>query len=184
LLPGLESQDQALPELIAEVLPPGVRSLILTAVMAATMSTSSSFLAAASSLAVQDLYEPMFGAGSSEAQQIRHSRIITALLALPSLGISLVFPGVVSLVVFATLLAPAAIFVPFVLSVFWKHTPRRAGFWAILVSAAAGCTAQLFWYEQVDGWLGSVHPMFVAPVAALLVMIAGAMLGNRKAVDA
>ncbi len=180
LLPGLENQDQALPELVAQILPEGVRSLIMTAIMAATMSTSSSFLAAASSLAVQDLYEPLFGAGSSQAQQIRHSRIITATLALLSLGMSLVFPGVVSLVVFATLLAPAAIFIPFVLSVFWRHTPRRAGFWAILVSALAGCISQLFWYGELENWLGHVHPMFVAPVAALAVMLPAALFSRPR----
>ena len=181
LLPGLESQDEALPELIAQVLPDGVRALILTAIMAATMSTSSSFLAAASSLAVQDLYEPIFGKGSTEKQQIFHSRVLTALFAAVSLGISLVFPGVVSLVVFATLVAPAAIFIPFIMAIFWDKTPAHAGFWAILVSAAAGCSSQVFWYEQVDGWLGAIHPLFVAPIAALAVMIPAAFLGKRTA---
>ena len=102
LLPGLDSQDEALPELIAQVLPEGVRSLILTAILAATMSTSSSFLAAASALAVQDLYEPVFGKKATDKQQILHSRVITAVFAAAALAISLVFPGVVSLVVFAT----------------------------------------------------------------------------------
>lgn len=180
LLPGLESQDQALPELVAQVLPEGVRALVLTAILAATMSTSSSFLAAASSLAVQDLYEPIFGQGATEAQQVRHSRVITAVFAATSLAISLVFPGVVSLVVFATLVAPAAIFIPFILSIFWKRTPRRAGFAAILVSAVAGCASQLFLYEQVGGWLGAIHPLFVAPIAALAVMIPAAFLEKAE----
>ncbi len=174
LLPELQSQDEALPELVAQVLPEGVRSLILTAILAATMSTSSSFLAAASSLAVQDLYEPIFGAGASEAQQIKHSRIITAALAAISLAISLVFPGVVSLVVFATLVSPAAVFIPFILAIFWKNTPKQAGFWAILAAAAGGCASQIFWYDQLNNWLGSIHPLFVAPVAALTVMLVAA----------
>jgi SSS family transporter len=176
LLPGLADENQALPELVAQVLPEGVRALIMTAIIAATMSTSSSFLAAASSLAVQDLYEPILGHGASEDRQIFHSRVITALFAAISLGISLVFPGVVSLVVFATLVAPAAIFIPFILSIFWDRTPAQAGFWAILASAAAGCTSQIFWYEQVGGWLGAIHPLFVAPLAALAVIIPVALL--------
>ena len=107
--------------------------------------------------------------------------MITAVLAAISLGISLIFPGVVSLVVFATLVAPAAIFIPFILSIFWDRTPTHAGFWAILVSAAAGCSSQIFWYEQVEGWLGAIHPLFVAPIAALAVMIPAALLGKQKA---
>jgi Na+/proline symporter len=78
------------------------------------------------------------------------------------------------LVVFATLVAPAAIFIPFIMSIFWERTPAHAGFWAILVSAITGCTSQLFWYEQVDGWLGTIHPLFIAPIAALAVMIPAA----------
>ncbi len=179
LLPGLADENQALPELVAQVLPEGVRALIMTAIIAATMSTSSSFLAAASSLAVQDLYEPVLGKGASQERQIFHSRAITAVLAAVSLGISLVFPGVVSLVVFATLVAPAAIFIPFILSIFWEKTPAHAGFWAILASAVAGCSSQIFWYDQVAGWPGAIHPLFVAPIAALAVMIPAALF-NRS----
>ena len=178
LVPGLESQDEALPQLVAQVLPEGVRALIMTAVMAATMSTSSSFLAGASSMAIQDLYEPMFGKGASEERQVFHSRVVTAVRATMALIISLVFPGVVSLVVFATLVAPAAIFIPFIMSIFWDRTPAHAGFLAILVSALAGCASQVFLYGQVAGWPGAVHPLFVAPIAALAVMIPAA-LSNR-----
>ena len=180
LIPGLENENQAVPELVAQVLPEGVRALVITAIIAATMSTSSSFLAAASSLAVQDLYEPMFGQGAGEDRQIFHSRVITAALATTSLGISLVFPGVVSLVIFATLVAPAAIFIPFILSIFWDKTPAHAGFWAILVSAIAGCTSQLFWYEQIEGWLGAIHPLFVAPLAALAVILPAAFFSRSE----
>jgi len=105
--------------------------------------------------------------------------VITAVLAAISLGISLVFPGVVSLVVFATLVAPAAIFIPFIMSIFWDKTPAHAGFWAILASAAAGCSSQIFWYDQVGGWLGAIHPLFIAPLAALAVMIPAALF-NRS----
>jgi Na+/proline symporter len=180
LLPGLADENQALPELVAQVLPEGVRALIMTAIIAATMSTSSSFLAAASSLAVQDLYEPIFGEGASEERQIFHSRVITAVFAVTSLGISLVFPGVVSLVVFATLVAPAAIFIPFIMSIFWDKTPAHAGFWAILASAVAGCSSQIFWYDQVTGWLGAIHPLFIAPLAALAVMIPAAVFNRNQ----
>ena len=103
-----------------------------------------------------------------------------ALLAALSLGTTLIFPGVVSLVVFATLVAPAAIFIPFILSVFWKRTPKRAGFWAILGAAAAGCASQVFWYQETDGWLGAIHPLFVAPAVAIAVMLVGAVVAHSR----
>lgn len=179
LLPGLSDENQALPQLIAQVLPEGVRALIVTAVIAATMSTSSSFLAGASALAVQDLYEPILGKGSTEEQQVRHSRVIVAVLAALSLGTTLIFPGVVELVIFATLVAPAAIFIPFIFSVFWRKTPAHAGFWAISAAATVGCISQVFWYEQVGGWLGNIHPMFLGPIVALVVMLTGLLWKPR-----
>lgn len=180
LLPGLELQDDALPQLVATILPEGARALVMTAIIAATMSTSSSFLAAASSIAVQDLYEPILGRGATQKEQITHSRVITAVLAAASLGISLLFPGVISLVIFATLVSPAAVFIPFVLSVFWKRTPAHAGLWAILAAAAAGCSSQIFWYGELDWWLGKIDPLFVAPIAASIVMLAGLWVGGSR----
>ncbi len=181
LLPGLPNENQALPEFVAQVLPEGVRALIITAIIAATMSTSSSFLAAASALAVQDLYEPILGRGATDAQQITHSRVIVIVVAALSLGTTLIFPGVVELVVFATLVAPAAIFIPFIMSVFWRHTPAHAGFWAVLAAAAAGCGWQVFIYGQFANWLGGIEPLFVAPLVAGLVMLLGTVVGGRNA---
>ena len=66
LLPDLAHHDEALPALIMYIFPPGVRGLFLTGVVAATMSTSSSFLAAGSSLFAKDIYEPVLARGSSE----------------------------------------------------------------------------------------------------------------------
>ena len=183
LLPGLENQDAALPQLIAQVLPEGVRALIITAVIAATMSTSSSWLAAGASLAVQDLYEPILGRGATEQEQVTHSRVLVIVIAVLSLGTTLLFPAVVDQVIFATLIGPAAIFVPFVMAVFWRRTPTHAGFWAILAAAAAGSVSHLFLHEQVVGVLGDIEPMFFGPLVGLLVMLVAALLApaDRRA---
>lgn len=183
LLPGLDNQDAALPQLIAQVLPPGVRALIITAVIAATMSTSSSWLAAGASLAVQDLYEPILGRGATAAEQVRHSRVLVLVIAALALGTTLLFPAVVDQVVFATLIGPAAIFVPFVMAVFWRHTPTHAGFRAILAAAVAGSISHLFLYDKVVGVLGDIEPMFLGPIVGLLVMLLYAFIDPRKGTD-
>lgn len=178
LLPGLENQDAALPTLIHEVLPAGFRAFFLTAILAATMSTSSSFLAAASSMVIQDLYEPMRQGGkrSSQASVVRHSRIATLLLAIGALVVSQIFPGVVSLVVFATIVAPAAVFVPFMFGLYWRRTNRAGAFWAMLITAVVGVLSQVFWYGQVDGWLGAIHPLFLGPAVGLAVLVVASLV--------
>ena len=77
LLPDLAQHDEALPALIKHIFPPGVRGLFLTGIVAATMSTSSSFLAAGSSLFAKDIYEPLLGRGSSEQHLLKVSRLAT-----------------------------------------------------------------------------------------------------------
>ena len=32
------------------------------------------------------------------------------------------------------------------------------------------CTSQIFWYEQITGPLGAIHPLFIAPLAALEIL--------------
>lgn len=176
LLPGLENQDAALPSLINEVLPAGYRAVFLTAILAATMSTASSFLAAASSMVIQDLYEPLLGPDDSQKTMVRNSRIATFVLALVALLVSLSFPGVINLVVFSTIIAPAAVFVPFIFGLFWQRTNRRAAFWAMLSAAVLGVLSQAFWYREVETWLGAVHPLFLGPALGLVVLVTASLL--------
>lgn len=181
LLPGLPHQDEALPTLIRDILPAGLRSFFLTAILATTMSTASAWLAASSSLMVQDVYEPLARRRLEERPLLRASRLVTVLVAALSLGIALYAPGVVNAVVFSTLVAPAAVFGPMMLGLYWKRIDRRAGFWAMLVGAAAGVASHLWLYGKSGGLPGAVHPLFFGPGLGLLVLLALSAILRRTA---
>jgi SSS family solute:Na+ symporter len=81
LLPDLESPDQAFPALIARLLPEGLRGLILTALLAAIMSSLDSALNAAASLVTMDFVRPLRPALSGRAL-LRIGRLSTAVFIL------------------------------------------------------------------------------------------------------
>lgn len=171
LLPGLDHDDQALPALLNSIFPPGVRSLFLAGILAATISTASSYLSAASSLFAKDLYEPLLARAPSEAKLLRVSRLATVAVAAVALVFALAAPRIVDAVVLSVLISHAAVFVPLLAALYWPGVARRAGAWSILAGALGGLTAHFFLYGKV-AVLGAVHPLFFGPICALATLAA------------
>jgi SSS family solute:Na+ symporter len=184
LLPHLRDQDQAFPALVARIFPHGLRGFFLTGILATTMSTASAYLAAPSSVFVQDIYEPLVRRRLGHVDLLRVSRISILILAVVSLYVAVRLPGVVDAVVFSTIVSPAAIFFPLVLALYWRRTNPRVGFWALLAAAATGAASQAFWFGHAHGLLGAVHPLLLGPAIGLFVMVAGSLGGGRAAVTA
>lgn len=76
LFPGLASPDQAFPKLAFELLPVGLRGIIVTALVAAIMSSLDSALNAAASLATMDFVRP-FAPRLSGRALLRIGRLVT-----------------------------------------------------------------------------------------------------------
>ena len=179
LVPGLAHDDQALPALLKAIFPPGVRSLFLAGILAATISTASSYLSAASSLFAKDLYEPLLAREPSEARLLRVSRLATVAFAGVALVFALAAPRIVDAVVLSVLISHAAVFVPLVAALYWPGAARRAGVWSILAGAAGGLACHFFLYGRVAFW-GALHPLFFGPLCALAVLVA-LSVGARRA---
>jgi SSS family solute:Na+ symporter len=171
LMPGLHDQNQAFPALIERVVPVGLRGFFLTGILATTMSTASAYLAASSSVLVQDVYEPLLRSGLQGRHLLRTSRIATIGLAAAAFVIALYFPTIVNVVIFSTLVAPAAIFFPLLFALYFKRTNRRAGFYAILSAAVAGVADQA-WVAGHGGVIGAIDPLFFGPAIGLTVLLA------------
>jgi solute:Na+ symporter, SSS family len=172
LVPGLKDQDRAFPSLVANIFPHGLRGFFLTGILATTMSTASAYLAAPSSLFVQDIYEPLIGKQLNRGRLLLVSRISVVLLAAIALVVALRLPGVVDAVVFCTLVAPAAIFFPLLGALYWKNINLKAGFGAILAAAIAGSISQLWlWGNPAAGLLSNIHPLFLGPGIGLFVLV-------------
>jgi Na+/proline symporter len=175
LFPGLKDQDQAFPTLIARVVPLGLRGFFLTGILATTMSTASAYLAASSSILIQDLYQPLFKAAGHGKSLLRSSRVATIVLAALAFAIALRYANIVDVVIFSTLVAPAAIFFPLVFGLYIKRTNRRAGFLAILGAAVGGVVDEVWLFGHTPV-VGAVDPLFFGPLIGLIVLVVSMFL--------
>lgn len=78
LYPDLETPDLAFPTLAFELMPIGVRGLIMAALIAAIMSSLDSALNSASTLVVKDFIEPIWSIG--EDRQVWLGRVVTGIV--------------------------------------------------------------------------------------------------------
>jgi len=96
---GLTRADGIFPKFIVEDMPPGISGLIVAALFAAAMSTLSSSLSSLSSAAVLDIYVPLAGAGKSDAQLLKVSRLATLIWGVILVGAAILFIGLKGTVV-------------------------------------------------------------------------------------
>ncbi len=163
LFPGLENPDMVFPTLAAELLPVGFRGLILTALIAAIMSSLDSALNAASTLVSIDFMKEakpdisddalvLFGRGFTA-----FAMVVGAIYAPMIRSFENLFEYFQSVLAYVT---PPIVAV-FVVGIFWKRINRHGGFWAIVLGLLVG--VPLFLTKEIFGlWtdLGWPEPHF------------------------
>ncbi len=137
----LDSSDNAFPLLVTELLPAGMKGIVVGGLVAALMSSLASLFNSSATLFTVDFYKK-FRPNTPEKQLVRIGRIATA--AIVVLGI-LWIPVMESIGDFLyeylqdiqSLLAPGIAAV-FLFGVFWKRTSAKAGFWGLLIGFVVG----------------------------------------------
>lgn len=165
LLPDLEDGDKALPSLVNELLPVGLRGLFVAAFLAALMSSIDSYLNSAATIVVNDFYKRFIDVDLSETKMLRIGRITTAVLVVWAICFAFMLTvlseksGIYT--IFQTLMAffqgPALAVL--VLGVFWKRASGNAAFVSLLLGIATSISlfaiSQPTVYEAL-GW----EPLF------------------------
>ncbi len=167
LLPELDSPDQVFPALAFELLPRGLRGLILTAFLAAIMSSLDSALNAAASLLTMDFVKPLRPATSGRAL-LAIGRGFTAVLIILAALYAPLIERFGSL--FQYFQSTLAYLVPPVVAVylgglFWARFTAAGAFWALAGGIGAGLV--LFLLKEVTGaWeaagLAPIHLTYMA----------------------
>ena len=178
LLPGLESPDQAFPALIARLLPEGLRGLILTALVAAIMSSLDSALNAAASLLTMDFVQPLRPSLSGRSL-LRIGRVFTAILILIA---ALYAPAIERFgSLFQYFQATLAYVVPPVVAVylgglFSSRFTAAGAFWALAGGISTGLA--LFVAKEVLGlWVAAgLPPVHFTYMAMAIFVIAFAIM--------
>lgn len=172
LLPHLDNVNNAFAAIIQFALPDGIRSLVITAAMAAMMSTASAGLLAASSTLSEDLLPALRGGRPSS---IGISRICTLIAGVIVLVVALVVSDVLSALTLAYNLLVGGMLIPLIGAIFWKRaTPAAA-----MTSMILGCvTAMAFMIK--DG-LEANTPIYYSLAVGLVSYIFVSLLSQRPA---
>ena len=178
LYPDLERADMAFPVLTVDLLPVGLRGLVLTALVAAIMSSLSSTLNAAATLVTYDFILKL-RKDIPDRRLVATGRILTAIFMI--IGI-LSVPFITQFgTLFEYFQSSLAYVVPGIVAVYFlglfsRYITATAAFWAVMVSLFGGVT--LFIFKEVTGiWLDMGLPPIHYTVMAVYIFIFTLLFG-------
>lgn len=177
---ALEPID-AMPAMLAEILEPGIKGIVVAGMLAATMSVNSSYLLGWSAVISQDIVLPLrqlLGrAPLSSRRQILVNRIANLFVSLFLMfwGLYYTPPGAVYLYLNITgTIFLAGAFVCVVGGLYWRRANTTGGYLAMLMGAAGAIIPFFFlgWSENVTG--------FMAFGLAAVGLLIGSLLGRES----
>ena len=163
LLPDLDDPNNAFAAIIQTALPDGIRSLVITAAVAAMMSTASAGLLAASSTLTEDLLPIV---GRNHAPGLFANRVCTLVSGALVLIVALAVDDVLSALTLAYNLLVGGMLIPLIGAIFW----RRATAAGATVSMVLGCTTVVAFMLK-DG-LDANTPIYYSLAIGLLSYVA------------
>lgn len=132
-LPPLANTDLAFADIVNAVLPPGLRGLVLSASLAAIMSTATSCLLATSTVLLEDVYLPLRRAGGTGS--IAESRWLTLALGILAATAAGLMHGVIEALTIGYDLLVGALFVPIIAAMLGKRSVPGAALLSIIVGS-------------------------------------------------
>ncbi|MBV7276597.1 sodium:solute symporter family protein [Clostridium sp. PL3] len=171
ITPGLKDSQMALPTVITNVLPIGVKGLLLAAILSASMNCASSSLNSATAIFSIDIYKRFLNKDVDDKKLLKISRIATVCIAVGALTTSYFIKNIVHVVVLSGLISGAGMFFPIILGVNNKRVNAYGGFWAIVVGSVIAVTDNYLWYNKLGGLIGHLHPMILGSIISLVVLL-------------
>jgi solute:Na+ symporter, SSS family len=178
LYPNLDSPDKAFPTLAFELLPAGLRGIVLAAMLAAIMSSLDSALNAASSLVTMDVIRPL-RPNLQDRALFTIGRVVTAAF----MTIAAIYAPLIASFgsLFEYFQATLAYLVPPFVAIYLggllsRRLARNSAFWTLLVIEPVAIA--LYLAKEVSGvWAGANLPdlHFTYIAMALFVLTIGAM---------
>jgi SSS family solute:Na+ symporter len=172
---------EAMPAMLARVLGPGVRGIVVAGMLAATMSVNSSYLLGWSSVISQDIVLPVRAAlGKGELgskTQILINRISNVFVSLFVMFWGLYYPRAGAAYFYLTITGTIFLSGAFVCSVgglYWKRANVTGGYLAMIFGAVGSIVP--FFFLKLDGNVTG----FVAFGMAALGLVGGSLLGKRE----
>lgn len=173
--------EQVLPVVLGELLPAGIRGVVLAGLIAAAMSTFDSTLNAGASYLVKDIYQSYMRPDASGKQLMKVSRWATIGLCVAGVSLAAIVPNINRIWGLITMGLGAGLFVPLVLRWYW---PRFNGF-GFAAGTAGGILAGMVFNALLSWPIYLSFPAIVgtAFVASVLGSLLSAPTPDRVLVD-
>lgn len=171
LLPNLSDPEMVIPTLAYTFFPGIFAALLLSAVMAAIMSTSDSILMQAGTILSRDVYQRFINKKATQTKMVLVSRLCILLAGIIGVIVAIKQPpSVFALVVFAFGTLGNSFLVPYVCSVYWKNA-NKVG---VLCAMIGGGVTNVLWTSFDWQSATAIHPF----LGGLFVSILGMIIGN------
>jgi len=142
------------PDLIATILPTGLKGIAIAAVLATLMSSASACLIAASSVLANDLIPKVVKFESySDRQKKLTSMVVTGIMAILCWALAMFFESSLGSMELAWTALSCGAFIPLMFGLLWKKASSKAAFICMLAGSVTGLV-----------WLFMGNPMGLRPV--------------------
>uniref|UniRef100_A0A8C1RDT6 Sodium/mannose cotransporter SLC5A10 n=1 Tax=Cyprinus carpio TaxID=7962 RepID=A0A8C1RDT6_CYPCA len=180
----------AFPKLVIELMPSGLRGLMIAVMMAALMSSLTSIFNSSSTLFTMDIWKK-YRRGASEKELLLVGRLTVILVVISVVWIPILQNAnsgqlYVYIQSVTSYLAPPVTAI-FVMAVFWKRTNEAGAFWGLMVGLVVGLTRMVLEFafppprcgvfDPAPSVLRSVHYLHFAIILCALTAIVHFCLG-------
>jgi Na+/proline symporter len=158
-----------MPQVATLFLPAGIAGIVISAAIAAMMSTADSQLLVATSALSEDIYHQLINKDAPEKRLVAISRIGTVLIGVIAFVLARnAEETVYDFVLYAWAGLGAAFGPAIVLSLWWKRTTK----WGIFAGMLVGSATAVVWYhvDVLKGFVYELVPAFVFAVVAVVVV--------------
>ncbi len=152
-----------------KILPVGLVGLLMSAMLAATMSTLSSVYNYVGSIITRDIYVSLFNPKADETRQFKFGRIISFVLGVIVIAEALIYIhsefGIFNIMTTFFTLFNIPVNIPLALGLILKRIPRWGAFLSIIWGLVVGAIARF-----VAGWSMGLQ-VYIAGISTLLVLL-------------
>ena len=178
VIPGIEIGDKVMPTLTLEVLPPLLAGIVLSAPMAAIMSTVNALLILVSSTVVKDIYLNFIKKDATEKQIKNTSLIVTTIIGLAVLLFALNPPDLLVWLNLFSFGGLESVFIwPIVFGLYWSRGNKYGACISMIVGMGSYIVIDRFFANPFG-----LHTVILPILLSLVTFILGSILvsGNAR----
>ena len=128
-----------LASLAVEVLPNFIGAILISALVAAVMSTADSILLASTSHVINDIYLNLFkGDKESEENILKLSKMCTLLIGVFAVIIAILAPGIISILTYSYTIYTSGLVVPIIAGIYWKKGTKEGCLASMIAGGVVG----------------------------------------------